>query len=389
MSRTAALLSALQFFFALTWIVYVIYLPSLAADAGIDRRHVPAILMMDQVVFIACDWAAGVYADRLARLFGRIGERLAAVTLVSCGAFVALPWVAPAAGAGAFLALTVVWSATSSALRAPPLVLASRHAPASRQPWLAALFLLGMGVASALAPYLGLNLKFLKPQLPFAVASIGLAIFAIVLARAERRFEAPATAEANAGSRASFGALALFSLALLLFGIGFQVHFSINSAPAYQRLAPASELPYLMPVFWIGFNLAILPASLLPGRFGGMFVLAMGGTLGVAALFACSRAASVEALVAANLVAGAAWSVALMAAFTAALEAGRPGREGLVTGVLFSVLAGAALARIFAAWMGFAANPGLAGVLRDLPFGAWAAASLLIAILAMKRDRRG
>ena len=386
-----ALLTAVQFFFALTWIVYVIYLPSLAADAGIDRRHVPAILMMDQVVFIACDWAAGVYADRLARLFGRIGDRLAVVTLVSCGAFIVMPWVAPAAGAATFLVITVVWSATSSALRAPPLVLASRHTPESHHSWLAALFLLGTGIASALAPYLGLNLKAFKPHLPFAVASIGLAIFAIVLARAERHFEAFAPAAEAPARRASVAALALFCLALLLFGLGFQVHFSINSAPAYQRVAPASDLPYLMPVFWIGFNLAILPASLLPRRFGGMFVLAMGGALGVAALFACSRAASVEALVAANFVAGAAWSVALMAAFTAALEVGRGGREGLATGVLFSVLAGAALGRIFVTWMGIPANPAFANVLRDLPFGTWAAASLVLflAILAMKHGRSG
>jgi len=61
-----ALLALLQFFLALTWIVYVIYLPALAAQAGIDKRYVPMILLMDQVIFIACDWAAGVYADRAA-----------------------------------------------------------------------------------------------------------------------------------------------------------------------------------------------------------------------------------------------------------------------------------------------------------------------------------
>jgi hypothetical protein len=104
----------------------------------------------------------------------------------------------------------------------------------------------------------------------------------------------------------------------------------------------------------------------------------------VAALFACSRAASIEALVAANFVAGAAWSVALMAAFSTALEVGRGGREGLVTGVLFSVLAGAALARIFATWMGLHAQPAFTGILAALPFCAWAAASLIIAVLAMK-----
>ena len=69
----AAKLSALQLFFALTWVVYVIYLPALAAQAGIDKRFVPWILMMDQAIFIACDWAAGVYADRVGNAMKRIG----------------------------------------------------------------------------------------------------------------------------------------------------------------------------------------------------------------------------------------------------------------------------------------------------------------------------
>src|SRR6188768_528603 len=111
-----ALLALLQFFLALTWIVYVIYLPALAAQAGIDKRYVPWILMMDQAIFIACDWAAGVYADRVAGAMKRIGGAMAMATLASCAAFLALPFVAPLAGAAVFLGLTAFWSATSSAL---------------------------------------------------------------------------------------------------------------------------------------------------------------------------------------------------------------------------------------------------------------------------------
>src|SRR5688572_22153088 len=96
------LLTALQFFFALTWVVYVIYLPALAAQAGIDKRYVPLILMMDQVIFIACDWAAGVYADRVGRAMARIGAPMAGAALASCAAFLALPWAAPALGAVPF-----------------------------------------------------------------------------------------------------------------------------------------------------------------------------------------------------------------------------------------------------------------------------------------------
>ena len=148
----AAKLSALQLSFALTWVVYVIYLPALAAQAGIDKRFVPCILMMDQAIFIACDWAAGVYADRVAKAMKRIGEPMAMATLASCAAFLALPFAAPAAGAAAFLALTAFWSATSSALRAPTLALVSRHVPDGGSSWIAGVFLLGLGVASGLAP---------------------------------------------------------------------------------------------------------------------------------------------------------------------------------------------------------------------------------------------
>ena len=181
----STLLALLQFFFALTWVVYVIYLPALAADVGIDRRYVPMILMMDQVIFLACDWAAGMYADRVARTFGRIGGTMAIATLVSCGAFILLPLIAPWASKSLFLFLTILWSVTSSALRAPPFAIVSRHANAASQPWVACSYLLGLGLASAIAPYIAIDLRQLDPRIPFALSSVGLALFALALARAE------------------------------------------------------------------------------------------------------------------------------------------------------------------------------------------------------------
>jgi hypothetical protein len=376
----AAKLSALQLFFALTWVVYVIYLPALAAQAGIDKRFVPWILMMDQAIFIACDWAAGVYADRVANSMKRIGEPMAIATLASCGAFLALPFVAPVAGAGVFLALTAFWSATSSALRAPSLTLVSRHLPESKQPWVAGVFLFGTGVAAGLAPYLTLTLKGMDPRVPFAAASIALAVFARLLTGAERQREPQPAGVAAVDERPARGRWLAFALAVLLLALGFQIHFSINSAPAWLRVASAAELPWLMPVFWIGFNLAVLPATFLPRRYGGMRVMAVAAGLGAIALAPVSRLASLEALVVAQLVAGAAWGVALTAAFTAALEAGRTGREGLLTGVLFSLLALAAFARVGA---------NVAGLQSGLAFApglAWVGAALITAGSMLSRQ---
>ncbi len=379
------LLAILQFAFALTWIVYVIYLPALAAQAGIDKRYIPMILVMDQAIFIACDWAAGVYADRIARTFGRVGGTMAGITLVSCGAFIALPWIAPAAGVVPFLFLTVLWSATSSALRAPPFVLMSRHTDPSRRSWIAGLYLLGLGIASALAPYLGLSLKHVDPRIPFAAASIGLAAVAVALAYAEKTWKAPAVTEPSGSGTASAATMAAFAFAILLFAIGFQVHFSINSAPSYQRFAEPGQLSKLMPVFWIGFNIAILPAIWLAKALGATRAAAASGLIGAAAMIACTQAASLEALTIAQLVAGASWAIALTGIFVAATQAGSGGREGTFTGIVSSTLAAAALIRLLMVIGDVPATAPIGPQLDKLPLVAWVVASLIVASLALDR----
>ncbi len=376
-------LAALQFFFALTWVVYVIYLPALAEQAGLERRHVPMILLMDQVIFLAFDWAAGVYADRTARLVGRIGVRMAAVALVSCGAFILLPWIAPAAGAGVFLALTALWSATSSALRAPPFAIVSRYANAGEQPWVACSYLFGIALASAIAPYLAIELRQVDPRIPFALSSVSLAVFVLALAWAERTRAAPHAAEEPAGPpRWRPPSMALFVFVVLLFAFGYQVHFTINSAKAYLRFATQEELPLLRPVFWIGFNLALVPATLLVKRLGGTTMMVVAGTLGVIALASCAHVTSLKMVVAAQAFAGAAWSLALVSAFSAALELGRPGREGLFTGILFSTLAAAAIARLAMIVAGLPSHKGIGPQLEQVPFIAWALAAFLMALVA-------
>ena len=72
-----------SFFFAASWIVYVLYLPQLAAQAGIDKAAVPWILMADQLVFVFADYASGVAADKVSRTVGAIGGWVLAATLVT------------------------------------------------------------------------------------------------------------------------------------------------------------------------------------------------------------------------------------------------------------------------------------------------------------------
>ena len=387
--RVALYFAVVQVFFTLTWTVYVIFLPQLAAQAGIPKNAVVYILLLDQLIFVAADLAMGVMADRVSRVLGRLGYVVLGVTLVSCAAFLLMPFVAPSGVTWLFIAITALWTASSSALRAPPLMLLGKYAPQSSVPWLSALSLFGLGVAGAISPYLTLTLRDLDPRIPFVVSSVALALATLGIIWAERTLAkappSPAT-PASAPPQAPSWMLA-FLFAVLLLGIGFQIHFSLNSAGLFLRHTSAEQLPYLMPVFWIGFNLLMLPASIATKRFGGLAVAAAGALLAAVASFAAVSSKSLDVLLVMQFLAGGGWGLVLMSAVSAALAIGHTGREGKMTGGLFSLLALAAFARIAVLAIELHKDPGVATVLAWSPVAAWSLAAVILLML-LPRQRK-
>ena len=86
MTRVGIYFAVVQFLFVTCWTVYVIYLPQLAAQAGIEKKWVIYILMADQAIFTLMDFSIGVAADRVSRTLGRLGRMLVVLTAISCGA---------------------------------------------------------------------------------------------------------------------------------------------------------------------------------------------------------------------------------------------------------------------------------------------------------------
>src|SRR5207237_3667249 len=115
-------LAVLQLFFALCWTIYVIYRPKLAAAAGIPPNAVILVVMLDQAIFTVCDFFTGIATDRVTRVLGRLGVWVTAATALSCAAFLIMPLIA-GFGTPALIVVIVLWTVTSSALRAPPLML--------------------------------------------------------------------------------------------------------------------------------------------------------------------------------------------------------------------------------------------------------------------------
>lgn len=351
--RTALALAAVQFCFVTCWTVYVVYLPQLAASLGIPREKVIWILLLDQAIFAVMDLAMGLAADRVRRALGRIGPVLALVTLVSCLAFAALPHVAAAHAMAMPLAVAalVVWTATSSALRAPPWLLLARHAAQPRMPLLSALHLLGLGLAASVGPYLSAELREVDPRLPFATISIMLAVVTMALVLVERRQgpDSPVTApapRAEGGLPLPSPLTATFVAACGLAGLAVQVHLFVVSGPAYLRFVPPEALERYLPLFWLGFNLAMFLGTGLVNRLGVARVMTGATVVAALATAGASSAGHLGVLVGAQVAAGGAWGCFLLSAFVAATRLGQGGRTGWMIGLLWSALSTATLLRM-------------------------------------------
>lgn len=390
---TALYLALLQFLFNLCWVVYAIYLPTLAGNIGIAAGTVVLILMMDQAIFTVFDVATGVGADRMSRIIGKVGRAVAIVTLVSCIAFVVLPFITGAntANQWMFFAATIIWTVTSSALRAPPIMLLGKYAAKPSIPLLSAIVIVGYGVASALAPYLALTLRGIDPRIPFALSSVALVLATFALAHVERRIAGQrlvAPPPAPVPSQVSV-ARVLFAIAMVVLALGYQLHFSVNTTPLFRKFTDSTEqIAWLTPVFWVGFNIAMFPASLLVKRWGSFGVMGGFGLIGAIAIAAAELASALNVLLIAQFAAGAAWGCILMSAFTAAFATGDGGNEGKMVGLLFSTLAFATFLRMALIWTGWHRSAEWATALSWIPILCWAVAGLALVGLAANWARQ-
>jgi len=236
------------------------------------------------------------------------------------------------------------------------------------------------------APFLGTVLRDVDARLPFIISSIVLLLTAVGLSRVE--YDAAQRASTRTPPRRAkpLGRLpVVFIAAMVLLALGYQMHFSLNSGPFYLRFAKPDDLPWLLPVFWIGFNIAMFPASRVVKHHGGLIVMGGAGLLGAAAVIIAEIAGTLNILIAAQFVAGAAWGCMLMAAVSAALAIGSGGTEGKVTGLVFSALALGTFARMAAVAGGLQKLPDYAPLLHWAPVACWSVAGVGLLVLVAAR----
>jgi len=389
LDRAALYLSVIQFLFVTTWVIYVVYLGDLLDRIGLGRGYLIWFILLDQAVFAVSDILMGYAADRVERFVGKLGPMIIAVNAASCLAFVALPFLPELLGGELspmlFTLLLVIWIATSSVLRAPPLVLLTKRASRPKAPRLAALSLLGLALGGAVAPYLGLVLKSIDPAIPFVLAGASLALATLGLSRVERiTREIPepdrqpiATTVAPSGR-----AVTLLLISILLVAFGLQINVFLNSKPLYLSFVTEDQLVWVLPLFWVGFKLLVLPCAAAARHYGPAPILSLGALTGGLALLLAGEADSLVILIAAQMLAGGAWGVVFSTGVSTALNLGTMGREGLILGSMFSMISLAAFTRVGFVAGGLKTNAELVPLLPWAPGLLWLLGGLVLLGLA-------
>src|SRR5262249_31010734 len=144
-------------------------------------------------------------------------------------------------------------------------------------------------------------------------------------------------AETTGRAQGASPLLVAFGLGAGILAFGFQAYTSFNSADQYLRFAQPGDLPLLLPLFWIGFNLFSFPAAHVASRIGSLTVMAWAGAIGAVGTLISALAPNLPITILGQVVAGGAWGCVLTAGLAAAIGLGRPQREGATLGLWFSV----------------------------------------------------
>jgi hypothetical protein len=370
-----------QLFLALSWVAYLFYLPRLVRDAGLPLQVVPWLLAMDQAIFVLTDCATGASVGKMAKVIRRIGPYILALAAVSCLAFLAIPWVTPLLGPNPTLTiiLIAVWAATSSALRAPPLLLLSRYASNTWRPAGTAMYFGGIALAGVMAPYLTGKLAGVDPRLAFAIASGGLIMATAALLIAEQLLplmRSPVRVEdiqVPPGIKVNTGDSSLVS-------------FCWHSASRSDVFLDAATVVSL---FWIGFSVGIVPAPWLVRHYGPFAVMAAGVTFGAAAMLGAHSVPAGDLATPLQGAVGLGWGLGAVGGLAAALAFRTDSSKGWLAGAWFSVLALAALVRILTTIAGFKQSPTFATIQQFGAAAAWITAATVFGVLALNARRRG
>jgi hypothetical protein len=340
--------AALQGLLVLSWTLYSLFLPALAARAGLPRGLVVWLLMLDQLTFALGDWAAGLYADRLAGALRRLGPPILVASIASAALLCILPAVATLGSPQPLVAAALAWAFTSSMLRAPVFTLLGRMGGVSQKTGVINRVLVGVSLAGALGPLVTEALRGVDARWPLALAALALVAATLPVLGLDHR---PGPRPPRL-SGAALRAVIATSVATLFAAFGVQLLTVLMPT----QLAAASSLARLLwaPLFWGGFSIGLLLGALSRRSHSPARWEAAAFALGTVAIAAVPHASSLALLLPALGAAGGCWAVVYTSGLLDVLRLGRGGRLATPLGIYLSAISLAAASRLLLAGLGWA-----------------------------------
>jgi len=210
------------------------------------------------------------------------------------------------------------------------------------------------------------------------LATLGL----VRVERIARSFPAQVKQPQAAQSATDRPAVALLLVSILLIATGLQINTFVNSKSLYLNYVTTEQLVLFLPLFWIGFKLFALPGAAAARHYGPIPILAICALMGALALLLVEKADSLAMLITGQMLAGGAWGVVFTTGVGAAVNFGTEGREGLILGLMFTMISLATFGRAGLVAGGITKSSEHADLLLLLPVPLWLSGGLILLVLA-------
>jgi MFS family permease len=249
----------MQFPFFLMWTTYAAFLPQLIAQAGLDAKYFFYISIMDNVCFIVMNPILAFAAERVGKKYGKFGLFFVLLVIFSSVNLICISLVA-GTSQSLFFICTLLWSLSSSILRAPPIFLLFRHIKPFKHPKAIAISTIGMTVGGCVSPYIVPLYTDYSAWIPFSINALMLVLTSFGVIFAERQLERtklllekdPNQKESEPEFEVDYITMVLLFVGIFFVYAGFEGHTNIRSLNQYTRFASdKASGRFLAPTFWI------------------------------------------------------------------------------------------------------------------------------------------
>lgn len=264
-------LALVQGAITLCWLLYRLYLPELLADFGLPGLA-PAILVLENVLGIIIEPAAGNFSDRQREWFGTRFPFISLGVILATGLFIAIPtfvifgqslrnlgWILPI--------LLILWSVAMALFRSPVTALLGQYAVETKLPQAVSVLIFIGGIIGAFRPISSDFILSLGAGVTFTIGSLIL-LGSIAILRSMNPNLSVISESQPGNHKVSIRKLLLILLLSILMAWGTRLFLGVVFPEQIQRVGFDSKWGIFIGLILLAF--ASIPAGLLAVKIGNL-----------------------------------------------------------------------------------------------------------------------